>query len=49
MIMDWSLLWLALHDQEDLNNGLALIKVESHRTVTGSAAPTCTVKCILGT
>ncbi len=38
MIMDWSLLWLALHDQEDLNNGLALIKVESHRTVTGSAA-----------
>ena len=36
--MDWSLLWLALHDQEDLNDELALTKVESHRTVTGSAA-----------
>ena len=38
MIMDWSLLWLALHDQEDLNDELALIKVEGHRTATGSAA-----------
>ena len=38
MIMVWSLLWLALHDQEDLNDELALIKVEGHRTATGSAA-----------
>jgi hypothetical protein len=41
MIMDWSLLWLALHDQEDLNDELALIKVEGHRTATGSAALWC--------
>jgi hypothetical protein len=28
MVLDWSLQWLALHEQEELDSGLALIKVE---------------------
>jgi hypothetical protein len=26
MILNWSLYWLALHEQEELDNGLALMK-----------------------